>query len=205
MRQRPQRLRLAVGDAEPVASVVGAEQRRTEAEGDREPAGSKADGLSGVVGRHVGRAFHWPDRTGRLAGRHPLGRLGPALQQRDQRLAIVGGDIEGGEVQSVLGRGDDAGLVLAAERVRRHRGARRIGRGSVAGAADRERADDPGSGHAAADEAAPGDSPARRVVLLAHASDFPRLSTKFRTLTPSGQESTDAVSCESGSESALTA
>jgi len=98
-------------------------------------------------------------------------------------------------VQPVLGRRDDAGLVLAAERVRRLGGGGRPGRRPVAGATDREGADHPGGGRTAAEEAAPGDAPALRVALLAH-----------RFVVPSArQESTAAVSWDSGSDSALTA
>ena len=62
-----------------------------------------------------------PISPGRLAARHPLRGLGPLLEQRDQRVAGVGGDVERREVQPVLGRRGDAGLVLAAEREGPHR------------------------------------------------------------------------------------
>ena len=99
-----------------------------EAEGDRQPARRQPDRLAGVVGRQVRGALDRADGAGRLAGGHPLGRLGPLLQQRDQLVAVVGGDVERREVQPVLGRGDDAGLVLAAEGVRRRPGRRLGGR-----------------------------------------------------------------------------
>ena len=114
-----QRRGLPVGQAEAVPAVGVAEQRRAEAEGDGQPAGGQADRLAGVVGRQVG---------GALDRRRPRRRRRPrvirsaasvqALQQRDQLGPRAGRDVERREVQAVLGRRDDAGLV-------RRRGRRR--------------------------------------------------------------------------------
>ena len=84
----------------------------------------------------------------RAARRHlARGRRSSSLQQRDQLVAGVGGDVEGGEVQPVLGGRGDAGLVRAVERVRRLVDARRrllvrllsVGEPAHPGRADRER------------------------------------------------------------------
>ena len=127
VRQRAERRGLPVGQAEAVLAVVGAEQRRPEAEGDRQPVRREPDRLAGVVGRGVGGALDRTDRARGLAGGHPLGRVRPLLEQGDEPVAVVGGDVEHREVQPVLGRGDDAGLVLPPERVRRGAGRRLAG------------------------------------------------------------------------------
>ena len=78
------------------------EQRRPEAEGDREAGGLEAERLAGVVGRRERLGVR---RAGRLAGGHPRGGRRPVAQQRAQ--VGVGRDVEGGEVEAVLrGRGD---------------------------------------------------------------------------------------------------
>ena len=48
-------------------------------------------------------------------GGHLAGRRGPVLEQRDQRGAVGGRDVEGREVQVALHGGGDAGLVRAVE------------------------------------------------------------------------------------------
>ncbi len=56
---------------------------------------------------------------------HALGGRGPPAQHGPHLGRVVRGQIQRDEVQPVLGRGDDAGLVLAAER--HHPGWRRLG------------------------------------------------------------------------------
>ena len=75
------------------------------------PDGRQPDRLAGVVRRRVLLAVDGADRAGVPAGGHASGGRGPGLQHRDQLVAAVGGDVEGDEVQPVLRRGDDAGLV----------------------------------------------------------------------------------------------
>ncbi len=53
-----------------------------------------------------------------MALRHPLGHLGPLLEQVDDVLAVVRRDVERGEVHPVLLRRDDARLAFTAERNR---------------------------------------------------------------------------------------
>ena len=107
---------LAVREAEPVLAVL-LEEGRAEPEGQGQAGGVQSEGLPGVGGRGVVR------RDGgladRAAGRHLARGLGPALQQRDQLLAGVGGDVERGEVQPVLGGSGDPRLVSSVEVVRR--------------------------------------------------------------------------------------
>ena len=168
VRQRAQRLRLPVGEAEAVLAVLVAEERRTEAEGDRQPARVAARSP-----RRCRPAAGWsaprsaPISPADRPARHPVGRLGPGRQQRDQLGPRAGGDVERREVQPVLGRRGDAGLVLAAERVGVARvGARlAVGGGRPAGgeraggqagggdtAADQTAARDPGQDSTAAGE-----------------------------------------------------
>ena len=99
------------------------EQRRPEAEGDREPGGLEAERLAGVVGRRerlgVGRA-------GRLAARSSA-RRPPTSHAAARAGRASGATSKAREVEPVLrGRGDP-GLVGAGERDdgRRRRGARR--------------------------------------------------------------------------------
>ena len=115
-RQLDQRRGTAGGQAEAVGAVGGREQRGTEPDGQREPGRGQPDRLAGVVRRGVLLAVHGADRAGVLPGGHPPGGRGPGLQHLDQVLAAVGGDVEGDEVQPVLRRGDDPGLVAAGER-----------------------------------------------------------------------------------------
>ncbi|GAA1766074.1 hypothetical protein GCM10009795_010790 [Nocardioides hankookensis] len=91
-------------------------------------------------------------------------------------------------MQAVLGGGGDPGLVLAAERERVAGvgGRAAVGRGRPTG---RERTrGEAGGGDTAADQASPGESAS--LLLLGRVV---------------GQDSTAAVSCDNGSESALTA
>ena len=129
-----------------------AEQARSEAEGDGQSGRRQPDGLAGVVRRRF-PAPEGAGLAGLLAPGHLLGGGGPGLQQLDQLLAGLGGDVERREVQAVLRRRGDAGLVLAAERVRRDR-RRRLRRGAARRPADREHAGHPGGGRAATEEPA---------------------------------------------------
>ena len=176
---------LPVGQPEPVPALGVAEEAGSEAEGDRQPA------------RRPGR---WPRRC-RPAARRRRPRpvrprrpaaprvirsaaVGPGLEQRDQLRAGAGGHVEGREVQPVLRRRDDAGLVLAAEGVRRvpRRPAYRRRRRRTP--ARDEGAGEPGSGRTAAEQPPAGERP--------------RFAGQVRS-------STAAVSCDSGSDRALTA
>ena len=117
VRQLLERRGTPVGQPEPVLAVLVDEQRRPEAERDRQPGRRQTDRLAGVVGRQVVGAVERTDRSGGAAARHPLGGVGPRLQQLDQVLARRRRDVERREVQPVLGRGGDPGLVGAPERV----------------------------------------------------------------------------------------
>ena len=108
--------RLAVRDAEAVLAVL-LEEGRAEPEGQGQAGGAESEGLAGVGRRGVVRRDD--GLADGAARRHlPCGR-GPALQQRDQLLAGVGGHVERGEVQPVLGGRGDPGLVRPVEVVRR--------------------------------------------------------------------------------------
>ena len=119
VRQPAQRGRLAGGEPEPVPPATrGTATARSRRSWSARTAGSPiASPVSS--GRRVVRAGGRAVRAGALALGHPGGGRGPVLQQRDELVAGVGGDVERGEVQPVLGRGDDAGLVLAVEGVDR--------------------------------------------------------------------------------------
>ena len=119
---------------------------------------SSGGGLAGAVDR--------ADAAGVAAGGHPGRRGRPLLQQLDELRAVVGDDVEGGEVQAVLGRGDDAGLVRAVE------GDRRTGvRWPVPGARRRRSARAPATPAAAAPMAP---APARpSVSRRSHRSSLP--------------------------------
>ena len=91
-------------------------------------------------GRSSG-ALDRPDLAGRRrrgsSARRPRSTAGAASTSC---VAVVGGHVERREVQPVLGRGDDAGLVLAAEREGPRRGGRRCDRRlAVGGRAGRPR------------------------------------------------------------------
>jgi hypothetical protein len=92
-------------------------------------------------------------------------------------------------VQAVLGRRGDAGLVLAAERERVASAGRRAAVGSGRSTGRERTRGEAGGGDTATDQASPGESAS--------------LLCFFRRLL--GQDSTAAVSWESGSDSALTA
>ncbi len=118
----PQRLGLPVGDPEPVPPVGVAEQRRPEPEGDGQPARRQPDRLAGVVRRQVGRALDRADLAGRarrcvIRSAASVQRCSSAISSSRESVR----DVEGREVQPVLDRGVDAGLVLAAEGVHRRR------------------------------------------------------------------------------------
>ncbi len=106
---------LPVREPEAVLAVL-LEQGRAEAEGQRQA--RRRSGRGPRRCRSAGRRTAWaaPSPTGAPAV-ISRGRGRPLLQQRDQLVAGVGGDVEGGEVQPVLGRGGDAGLVRAVEGV----------------------------------------------------------------------------------------
>ncbi|CAB4914100.1 unannotated protein [freshwater metagenome] len=113
--QLDQRRGLPVGDAEPVRPVGGAEQGGPEPDGQRQPGRRQTQRLAGVVRRRVLVAPHRTDRAGVLPPGHPPGGRRPVLQQADEGVPVVGDDVEGDEVQPVLGGGHDAGLVVAVE------------------------------------------------------------------------------------------
>ena len=125
LRQIGQRGWALVGDTEPVLAVL-LEERRPEPDRQCQLRRGQAQRLTGIVRRRVGIAADRPVGHRLLAARHPLGHLGPLLQQSDDVVAIVRRDVERAEVHPVLLRRDDAGLALAAER--RPVGAGRPGR-----------------------------------------------------------------------------
>ena len=99
----------------PAEAEPAVEQRRPEADGQRQVRRGQVERLAGVAGRRVVAAADGAVRDDLLARRHPAGRVGPRLQQLPQLLAVLRGDVEGREVQVRLGRGDDPGLVLPVE------------------------------------------------------------------------------------------
>ena len=109
-----QRRELAQG-RRPVAAQAEAaalEQARPEAEGDGEAGGKQADRLAGVVGRGERDVVRIADQ---LPRGHLGGGPGPLLQQFAQLRTTAVDEVEGGEVEAVLGRGRDPRLVLAVE------------------------------------------------------------------------------------------
>ena len=135
-RQVRQRGRALRREAEAVVAVLH-EERRAEAEGDRQPRGREPDRLAGVVRRRVRVVV---DRAGRQPGGHPRRRLRPRPQQVAHVVGRVGHEVERGEVEPVLRRRRDARLVRAVERDRR--AGRRLavaGQALDAEAAERER------------------------------------------------------------------
>jgi hypothetical protein len=197
----------AVGDAEAVDALHGSEERRAEPERDGEAGGRQVERLARVVRRGVVGAVDRAERARGSARRHARGRRAPVLQERDEAGAVDVGDVEGGEVQAVLGGRRDAGLVRAVEGVRGSaRGLARAregavgqdaARGSHEAAAERaraEEAEDPAAGDAAGRRGAgrPG-RPARRRVLGV------RVVVVVRH-----QPTSVPVSCDSGSASAFT-
>ncbi len=106
----------SAGETEPVLAL-GAEQRGTEAECDGQSCRRQTDGLTGVVRGCAVRSGGRSHLAGAEPAGHPLGGLGPVLQQLDQIGPRACGHVECGEVQPVLHRGDDAGLALPIEGV----------------------------------------------------------------------------------------
>lgn len=74
-----------------------------------------ADGLAGVLGRQQRLVVAV---AGRLAGGHPGRGLGPGNEQVAKLGGAVRGEVEAREVEAVLGRGRDPGLLRAPERHR---------------------------------------------------------------------------------------
>ncbi len=95
--------------------AVAFEQGRAQAEGDRELGRSQVERLPGV-GRRGGA--HVVGNAGHPARAHLRGGRGPVAQQLAHVLGSVHRQVERGDVQAVLGRGGDAGLVAAVERDR---------------------------------------------------------------------------------------
>ena len=114
------------------------EQRRADAERDREPRRRQPDRLARVVGRRVRVVV---GRARRQSGGHQRRRLRPRPQQVGEILARVGDDVERREVQPILSGRGDARLVRPVERDR-VAGRRRVavvGEPLDAEAAERER------------------------------------------------------------------
>ena len=118
------------GQAEPVLAGHP-EQCRPETEGDGQSGRRQTDRLAGVVRRRSVGSGGGAVLTRPEAGGHPGRRRRPVLQQFDQLGTRVGDQIERGEVQPILGRCDDAGLMGTVERVaaraRRHGDPGRLG------------------------------------------------------------------------------
>jgi hypothetical protein len=114
VRQSLQRIGLPVSESEAILSLL-AEQRRTKPEGDGKTCWGKADGLSGVVRRCPVRTRGRPNFAGAEALCHACGGDGPVFEELHQLLPRVGDHVKGGEVQSILDRGEDARLLLAVE------------------------------------------------------------------------------------------
>lgn len=112
--QGPQCRRPARRKSEAIIPVVG-KQTEAESEGEGQPRRSQAVCLAGVLGWCEVRAVHGAE----LADVEPLGHVcgggGPGAQQLDEIVPRVRGHIERGEVEPILGRGDDAGLMRAVE------------------------------------------------------------------------------------------
>ena len=91
------------------------EEGRPVADGDGEAAHRRADGLAGVERRVVEVGVV----ADQLAPRHPLGRRrsSPSAGSRRSPRVVPVEHVHGREGQPVLGRRDDAGLVLAVEGV----------------------------------------------------------------------------------------
>ena len=118
VRQPAQRGGLPRGEPEPVlAAPRGTASARSRRSGSDPTAAARSPRRCRPAVRRTGPRSA-PYSPAPCALGHPGGGGGPVLQQRDQLVAVVGGDVEGGEVQPVLGRGGDAGLVLAVEGVR---------------------------------------------------------------------------------------
>jgi hypothetical protein len=87
------------------------EEARAEAERDGQLRRRQAEGLAGVHRRRRGNV-HLSDE---LSGGHPPGGPGPLAQQVAQVASPFGRDVKRGEVQPVLGRRRDPGLVDTVE------------------------------------------------------------------------------------------
>ncbi len=120
--------RATVGEAEAVV-----EERGPEADRHGQPRRWQAVGLPRVLGHPARATTDEPAGSGLSAERHPLGGAGPRLEQRDELGPIRRHDVERDEVEPVLRRCDDAGLVRPVEvhdrlgadrRGRRHRARR---------------------------------------------------------------------------------
>ena len=136
-----ERVGQAVGEAEAVGAVGCDEQRAAEPERDRQARCGQVGGLARVVGRRVVRARRGAVRARRQTLREPRGDRRPALQERDEVVAVVRRDVERCEVEPVLRGRDDPGLVITGER-EGPRGGRSggLGRGAAA-EAEARRAD----------------------------------------------------------------
>lgn len=100
------------------------EQRGAEPEGERERGRGQPERLAGVVGRCVGVAVDGARRTDRETAREPACCVGPPAQHRGELGAVRRDEVERDEVDAVLLRGRDAGLVPSLEGDRgRHGGA----------------------------------------------------------------------------------
>ena len=112
-----ERGRSARRESESVGAVGIGEQRRSEPERDRECARVEPERFTGVAPAGRGR----PRRPRRRRWRRGPGSSAAAAsvqaaEQPRQLVAVVGDHVERGEVQVVLGGGDDAGLVRPVER-----------------------------------------------------------------------------------------
>jgi len=108
-------LGFAAGQAEPVLAGRAGEHPRPETDRDRQAAGRQIECLTGVLRRRLRYVRDRAALAGRFAASHPPSRHGPCLQQRPQFFAVCGVDVEGREVQAVLGGGDDPGLMRTVE------------------------------------------------------------------------------------------
>ncbi len=233
LRQVYQRVGAPGLQAEAVHAVL-LEERRAEPDGEAEPRGGQAERLAGVVRRRLGQTAGRAGSHLAAAG-HRGRRLRPLLEEFHHGLAVRGRDVEGREVQAVLHRGGDAGLVVAVEGDLRGRtgGGRR--RSPVVHGRDRDRA---GAGGAdrhpragPADHRAPaetrllgrcGTRPGRLLTLGVHTRRPFSVLTHERRGGPGGRHgfvveggwcdgsedyftTTAAASLESGSASAFTA
>jgi hypothetical protein len=91
-----------------------AKQACPKAERQRQPGGTQAERLTGVDRRAQRLADRVADR---LAAGHRNGRSRPRLEQVHELGPVVGQDVEGRELDSLLGRRRDACLVDAVERL----------------------------------------------------------------------------------------
>ena len=97
------------------------EKAGAEAESKGQAARRQLQGIAGVGRGGCGIGI---EIAGGPAFRHAFGGVGPRAQQGDDRIALVGVKIEGGEIQVLLRRRQDARLVQPEERL----AARELGR-----------------------------------------------------------------------------